>query len=272
MALIDNTEIIKQIETRLPDIFRYQQEELILEPFMRDFSLRFCWSSNAIEGNTLSLDETVAVIEYDEVRSGHSYSEYRDAKNLYRAVSQLMIPFHRKEIGEKWVRDANGFIQGTTGEYRTTKVYIGTLVEAVHYPPDPERVPELMGRFFEKWNSSYDGKYMDEIFELLAKEHIEFEEIHPFRDGNGRAGRMLLSQRMINLGLLPVAIEPSGNYRRAFSRYEKHGDISQMVHELAKAELAAMERMTELHRKANPIGSPVFNHHESSAISPDNDQ
>lgn len=223
MNLIQNNDIIQKIEVSLPSALRCGDDDLIMEPFVRDFALRFCWSSNAIEGNTLSLEETVSVIEYDEVQSGHTYSEYRDAKNLYQSVQKMMIPFQKRELTEEWVKTANGYIRGTEGEYRKGKVYIGSLVEAVHYPPDPERVPELMKSFFAKWNDSYTGKSLSEKMELFAKEHIEFESVHPFRDGNGRVGRMLLSQRMINEGLLPIAISPTGKYRRAFLQYEKRG-------------------------------------------------
>ncbi|MCD7865497.1 MAG: Fic family protein [Clostridiales bacterium] len=253
MELIQNDDIINQIEQRLPDILHCSRDTLIIEPFTKDFSMRFCWSSNALEGNTLSLEETVSVIEYDEVQSGHTYSEYRDAKNLYQSVQKMMIPFQKRELTEEWIRNANGYIRGMHGEYRKGEVYIGSLVEVVHYPPDPERVPELMKLHFEKWNDSYTGKKLSEMMELFAKEHIEFESVHPFQDGNGRVGRMLLSQRMINAGLLPIAISPAGKYRRAFQRYEKHGDLSQMVHEICKAEVAAIDRMLSLAERRNRI-------------------
>lgn len=80
---------------------------------MKDFSLRFCWSSNAIEGNTLNLEETISVIEYDEVRSGHTYTEYQEAKNLYHAIQELLIPFEKKSLTEEWIKKANGLIRGT---------------------------------------------------------------------------------------------------------------------------------------------------------------
>ncbi|MCC8067725.1 MAG: Fic family protein [Clostridiales bacterium] len=253
MGLIDNSDILKQIKELLPIISDCQKDELIIEPFTKDFSLRFCWSSNALEGNTLTLEETVSVLEYDEVQSGHTYSEYREAKSLYASVQKQLLPLMPREISEKWIRSANGLIMEANGEYRRKKVYIGTLVEAVHYPPDPERVPELMRQYVEKWDHAYEygepvekAAITETIFEMLAKEHIEFESIHPFLDGNGRTGRMILNQRMINQHLLPIAIEPSGEYRRAFRRYEKSGDISLMVHVICKAEFGALKRMKYL--------------------------
>ncbi|MCD8012384.1 MAG: Fic family protein [Lachnospiraceae bacterium] len=264
MELIDNTTAIMQIKKQLPEIEPYRKDEQIELPFTKDFSLRFCWSSNALEGNTLTLEETVSVIEYDEVRSGHTYSEYREAKNLYASVQTLLLPLKPRTVSEEWIRQANGIIMGEEGRYRSRKVYIGTLAEAVHYPPEPERVPELMKRHLEKWNRKYDkislteelygsgngSDLLKEAFQMLAEEHMEFEAIHPFLDGNGRTGRMVLNQRMMNLLLLPVAIEPTGEYRRAFRRYEKNGDSSQMVHILCKGELDAIDRMKLLIEKA----------------------
>ena len=68
MPLFDNESRILQIETEKTEIFRYMENPLIRQPFTEDFARRFSWSTNAIEGNTLSLEETIAVIDYDEVR------------------------------------------------------------------------------------------------------------------------------------------------------------------------------------------------------------
>lgn len=77
MALFHTDEMISEIQKKLQIINVKNYEPEVLEMFTKDFSLRFCWSSNALEGNTLSLDETVSVIEYDEVRSGHTFREYK---------------------------------------------------------------------------------------------------------------------------------------------------------------------------------------------------
>lgn len=69
-----------------------------MKPFIKDFAYRFCWSSNALEGNTLSLDETICLIDYDEVRSGHTYTEYQEAKNLYKAIKKEMLPLQKERL------------------------------------------------------------------------------------------------------------------------------------------------------------------------------
>ena len=249
MPLSDNENRILRIEIEKEEIFRHMENPLTSQPFTEDFARRFSWSTNAIEGNTLSLEETIAVIDYDEVRSNHTYSEYTDAKNVYHAIRKMLFPFAKTIIDEEWIRKTNGYIRHMQGEYRDTSVYIGNLSEAVYYPPDPQDVPELMENWMREANM--EASAVKEIFEKIAASHIQFERIHPFSDGNGRTGRMIMNQQLINNGLLPVSIQPTGKYREAFRRYDKNGDLSEMVYVLLKSELESFDRVRGLVSKLN---------------------
>ena len=244
MPLFDNESRILQIETEKTEIFRHMENPLICQPFTEDFARRFSWSTNAIEGNTLSLEETIAVIDYDEVRSNHTYSEYTDAKNAYHAIQNMLIPFAKTVIDEAWIKKANGYIRHMQGEYRETSVYIGNLSEAVYYPPDPPDVPALMKNWIRE--ADIEAETVKETFEKIAASHVRFERIHPFSDGNGRTGRMIVNQQLINSGFLPVSIPPAGKYREAFRRYDKRDDLSEMVYVLLKSELDSFERVRSL--------------------------
>ena len=244
MPLSDNEKRVSQIETEKEIIFKHLENPLISQPFTEDFARRFSWSTNAIEGNTLSLEETIAVIDYDEVRSNHTYSEYTDVKKVYYAIREMLLPFKKTMIDEEWIRKANGYIRHMQGDYRDTAVYIGNLSEAVYYPPDPQDVPELMKSWLGEVN--IEAATVKEIFEKIAASHIRFERIHPFLDGNGRTGRMVVNQQLINNGLLPVSIQPTGKYREAFRRYDKKNDLSEMVYVLLKSELESFDRVRSL--------------------------
>lgn len=246
--IVDNTKIFGEVEAAFSGIVDRMSESALMEMFTRDFSLRFCWSSNAIEGNTLSLDETVALIEYDEVGAGKPYSHYQEAKFLHCAISESMLPFHHEMITASWIKKNNGIIMGTVGEYRTGVVYVGSLVEVVYTPPAAEQVPELMEKYLQAVN--FTAADIPEIMEKVAKSHFDFERIHPFKDGNGRVGRMILNQQLINHGLLPVAIGPKSDYRRSFVQYDKNGDMSKLIHEICKEELASIQRLQALVRQA----------------------
>ena len=244
MPLFDNKNRILQIETQKEEIFKLMENPLISQPFVEDFAKRFSWSTNAIEGNTLSLEETIAVIDYDEVRSNHTYSEYTDAKNAHYAIQKMLLPFAKAVIDEEWIQKANGYIRHMQGEYRDTTVYIGNLAEAVYYPPDPPDVPALMKNWIRE--ADIEAETVKETFEKIAASHVRFERIHPFSDGNGRTGRMIVNQQLINSGFLPVSIPPAGKYREAFRRYDKRDDLSEMVYVLLKSELDSFERVRSL--------------------------
>lgn len=251
MALFHDETLFEEIEAKRLDVNEKMKDSLIGAPFLDDFSRRFCWSSNAIEGNTLSLDETVAFIDFDEVRSGHSYSEYQDTKALYRAICSQILPLEIRNIDEVWIKKANAILLMQEEEYRQKDVYIGTTLEAVYYPPSYTEVPNLMKKFVQQLE--IEESDIPAVFEKIAKNHMDFERIHPFSDGNGRTGRMILNQQLVNQNFLPIIIEAKGDYRQAFRRYDRNGDVSQMVHIIAKGELASMERVMKLYEKRNGI-------------------
>ena len=109
-----------------------------------------------MEGNTLNLDETVDIILYDEVKSGHTYKEYTEAKNLYRSSTEQIFS-DKITITEDWLKKCNALIMGNDGEYRTGDVYIGTLTEAIHYPTSFEKVQEEMDKLIKEINIETDS-------------------------------------------------------------------------------------------------------------------
>jgi len=181
MAIVDNKEILDEAVRKLKDIDEIRKMPLIKEPFEKDLAYRLCWSSNAIEGNTLTLDETISVIEYDEVKSGHSFTEYDEARRLYSAIKELLT-FEKTQITEGWIIKANLLITGSDGAYRERNVYIGTLAEAIFYPPDHTEVPDRMKTYVESVNFAEED--LRAAITEVARQHIIFERIHPFADGN----------------------------------------------------------------------------------------
>lgn len=252
--VINEGDIISQaqaIEKELSSVMDAAKGTNALAWFYDDFALRFCWSSNAIEGSTLSLDETVALIEYDEVRSGHTFAEYRDAKNLYQAIKTLLFPNGLSDISEEWIKKVNSVIMGVQGDYRQVPVKIGNLLETVYVPPNAESVPELMKAFAQKLN--FEAQDLASVVKQAAKLHFDFERIHPFTDGNGRTGRMLLNQQLINHGLLPISLNKTGAYRRSFKIYGRNGDTSLLAHEILNEEAASISRLRDFCEKIGDI-------------------
>lgn len=245
MAVIKNQELQEILTSIIQKRVEWETLNPVLQDvFMKDFSYRFCWSSNALEGNTLTLDETITLIEDDVVKGGHTFTEYQDAKMLHYSICKMLLPFKKKEINEEWVKAAHALLMEEGGEYRTSDVYVGSQAEAVYFPPTPERVNALMQEFMK--NVNLQNKDTPEFFTDIVTQHIEFECIHPFKDGNGRTGRMIYNQQLINNGFLPITINPSGKYRQAFRIYNRNKDISLMKLLFLKAEYEAIERIENL--------------------------
>lgn len=108
------------------------------------------------------------MIDYDEVRSNHTYSEYTDAKNAHYAIQKMLLPFAKAVIDEEWIQKANGYIRHMQGEYRDTTIYIGNLSGAVYYPPDPQDI-------FRRYDKREDLSEM--VYVLLRSELESFDRV-----------------------------------------------------------------------------------------------
>lgn len=235
-----------------------------LKYFSDEFSVGASHNSNAIEGNTFTLDETKLLIEKGIVTGAHSLREsediigYKQAFDfLYEAVKE------KKPIDENFIKKIHRFVlrgDEEAGKYRAIQNYVGSLTKIVYTPCSPVQVPERMKAYVEelqadcKRNAELAEKgRIDwvELFHNLAKHHIEFENIHPFVDGNGRTGRLLLIYEMILLGLLPVDVryEERNRYYAAIKSYrdkEKYSTrpeskTEDMAKLLAESELASIK-------------------------------
>ena len=259
MALIDISQSIKEIELNLKYIKEIYNTPLIIDAFKKDFEYRFCWSSNSLEGNTLSLDETIDLIEYDEVNSNHTFSEYIEAKNLYNAIKKY-LSFDYREITEEWIKDINADILNREATYRNHDVFIGSKIEIVHYPPSYKLLDDLMNKYIENVNDKY--KNIEELVKNIAVKHIEFEKIHPFPNGNGRTGRIILNQSLINNGLLPISILKNSKYKKAFIQYDRNKDTSPLEYIICKNELKEIQLVRELMGKCSLLEKAPTNSKE----------
>lgn len=241
--IIDNKKNYEDLNERLISFSEIKKEKLIFEPLWKDFKYSFCWSSNSIEGNTLSLEETIETLEFDAVHSNHTYKEYTDAKNLYKAIENYLC-LDAKDIDETWIKQCNNMIIQRGEKYREENLYIGSMVEAVYYPPDYTLIDNKMNDWLSDINIKQ--KSINDVISNIAKKHIDFERIHPFPNGNGRTGRIILNQQLINNNIFPVAITDNSKYRQAFKYYDKNGDISLMEYLIISSEMRMLDKYEEL--------------------------
>ena len=191
-----------------------------------EFLVEFTYNSNAIEGNTLTLRETDMVLrgltidqkplKYHMEAIGH--------KEAFEYVSSLVGI--GEPLTERIIKDIHYLVlsdkKDDRGVYRKIPVRI---MGAAHEPVQPDLILPKMEQLIVDLNSSNKN-----IVTKLARFHIEFESIHPFIDGNGRTGRLLVNLELMKAGYPPIDIKFTDRikYYQAFDEYHTKGDLSVM--------------------------------------------
>ncbi len=198
------------------------------------------YNSNAIENSTLTLRETEKILFEMEVSRDVSVREIFEAKNLARVMNyirtksqekcvdkELMLFLHQMLIG--------GINDDYAGRFRTVGEYVRV---GTHVAPAPDRVEHMIGSLLLEYSGNIDAYFLDKI----AKFHLDFETIHPFCDGNGRIGRVLMNYQMFQLGLPSIIIrdKEKAKYYKTFGVYRNGGDTSALEKVVM---LALMESM-----------------------------
>lgn len=172
--------------------------------YIQDLITRSTYHSNSIEGSTLTYAETYAILYND-----NSFKiQGKEPREIYEAInhkSALELVFDalidNAPFNERLIKIINKTINKNikdTDGYRTVSVLIRG---SDHIPPAPEKIQNLM--MYYVYNYNHDN---GDIFEKVARYHIEFERIHPFEDGNGRTGRLLINYELLKNNLPPVVI------------------------------------------------------------------
>lgn len=210
----------KELDTKRP----LTQGEV--ERLTEQFVVEFTYNSNAIEGNTLTLRETDMVLRGLTVdkKPLKDHMEAVGHKEAFDFVSQLVkdnVPMSEsviKQIHYLVLADK----KDDRGVYRRVPVRI---MGAKNEPVQPYMIQPKMEQLLESFNAGNEH-----IVTKLAKFHIEFECIHPFIDGNGRTGRLLVNLELMKNGFPPIDIKFNDRlaYYNAFDEYHVKHNLSAM--------------------------------------------
>ncbi len=166
-----------------------------------ELSLSITYNSNAIEGSTLTIEDTARVIFNYETLGNKTLNEQLEAKNHDKAFRFVLQTIYQKTpINEVFTKKIHSIlmagIRDDAGYYRTHPVRIvGSYVPTANYI----KIPELMRSLFFNKNTKDTLKY-------ISKFHADFEKIHPFSDGNGRVGRLILIAMLLKYNFAPAII------------------------------------------------------------------
>jgi fido (protein-threonine AMPylation protein) len=224
------------IDNLLQELYRIPDTNPYLRRAKRDAYYLHIYHSNAIEGNTLNLRETRHIVETRMAIGGKSLIEQQEVLGLDLALQYVnctlvnrLGSITREDIFEIH-RRVLGFVDPVeAGQLRTHQVYVGSFV-----PPGADDVPAYLDDFLIWLNSLEDTQDLHAI-ELAAIAHYKFVYIHPFIDGNGRTGRLLMNLILMRSGFPPVIIKKSE--RLAYYSYldqANDGDVRPLIRFIAK--------------------------------------
>ena len=177
------------------------------------------YNSNAIENSTLTLKDTEDILLRDIVRKNRDIREIYEAKNLARIMDSLLAdparPLNLPLILEWHKTLLSGINDAWAGRFRSGKEWVRV---GNHIGANPDFVLSLMDEAVSRYNTDSNEWFLNKI----AWFHAEFETVHPFCDGNGRLGRVLINQQLLHLGYPPVIVKNKGkqtDYYPLFARY-----------------------------------------------------
>lgn len=213
-----------------------------------DFLIDFTYNSNAIEGNTLTLQETALIINEGITIAEKPLKDHLEVighQDAYYYIEELVKK--KTDLSEKVIKDIHSLVlmdkPQDKGVYRRLPVRI---MGAIHEPPQSLLVPVQMSELILEYNKM--RKTMHPV-ERAALFHLKFESIHPFIDGNGRTGRLLLNLELMKDGYPAINVK-FGDRRRyydCFTAYHKsNGDPESMVILIAEYVEESLKRYLEI--------------------------
>ena len=204
-----------------------------LKKLLEDIRLRHTYHSDAIEGNTLTLQETKLVLEEGVTIGGKSLKDHVEAKNDAEAFDLMIKMVHaKKQISQDIIQEIHEMVTKgilkESGKYRTSNVRIAGSKTT---PPSYSKIINLL----EGYISNIQKLKLHPI-KKAAFIHHELVRIHPFLDGNGRVSRLITNLYLMKIGYPPIILKKEDR-RKYYHVLQKadDGDLSFLANFIAKA-------------------------------------
>lgn len=218
------------------------------------YDVEITYSSNAIEGNTLSAVETTLVIEKGVTISGKPLKDHLEALDHYDAIRYVReLAREKAPLTESDIRNLHRLVMQRSrpdiaGRYADLARYVRTEKGRFEFP-SPAEIPPLMGEFAKWLTAATDTP------ETSFTAHRRLVDIHPFNDGNGRIARLLMNLILIRGGYPPIAVRPEDRpiYIRALQQSQA-GEGTQSFEKLLYERLdATLAEYLKLFEEVRPV-------------------
>lgn len=232
--------------------FMSAEELLDNADLMTEVASQLTYHTNTIEGSTMTLEDVrAALADGETVIRDHSIREQMEARNHRAALVFLLREIQRPDF--KWSADLirqihlhlmNGIMENA-GELRNYRVRIlGSQVPLANY----ETLPEKLAEFTEELNAADgaltgDDALSGDLVSELAWAHAKFEKLHPFGDGNGRTGRLIMFAQALRAGVAPPLV-----IKERKTAYYKYLSEAQLHEKYELLEMLIAESILETNR------------------------
>lgn len=229
------------------------------------------YNSNAIENSTLTLKETEKILLEMDVSRDVSLREVFEAKNLARVIEYIRTKSQEEELSIQSILFLHQMLLGNiddniAGRFRKEGEYVRV---GTHIAPAPEQIELQMNSFLSNYTSDHNLYFVDKI----AKFHLDFETLHPFNDGNGRIGRVIVNYQLQRIGFPGVIIreKEKQDYYQGFQSYRDDNITKIMEKVIYLALLESLHKrlaylkgetiipLTEYARKIEKLAPTVLN-------------
>jgi Fic family protein len=260
-TLTEQMEHLSRLREQLEKLRPLSPERIaLLWPQWRSEDALFVYATNAVEGSTLTLAETVVVLEEGVTIGGKPVRDHLDAINGQKAFSLMLdLAQKRAKIDLETVLALHRAVVGQesfAGRLREQPVYIrGSL----HVPPNYAKVPKLIDEMIDR----AAGAANEHPVVTASRLHFDLLTVHPFVDGNGRTARLLQNLYMIREGFVPILIGPQEKSRyfdvlqRAQIAVPGVGDPSDFIAYMAELEARELVRYLAALKTAHGTPDPA---------------
>ena len=223
--------------------------EMLQNPdYVADLTVRMAHHNTAIEGNTLTQDETASIILNGIIPKQMNEREFYEVKNY-----QHIIPFmlkcldENRNIDNELMKEVHSILMDkliyNKGQFKQTQ---NMIVGATFDTTEPYLVPPELKDWCD--NLSYrlqNTQNDDDKLKIILDQHIKFERIHPFSDGNGRVGRFLMFYAVVQNGLTPFTITKQSKdlYIHCLRNKDVLG-LFELCQQLQQTELNIIEKLS----------------------------
>lgn len=177
------------------------------------------YNSNAIENSTLTLEDTERILTGGLLDRKVNIREVYEAKNL-STITENLLGKNSSSLDTKRILTLHKNLltnidDRIAGRFRSGKEWVRV---GNHLGANPQFVPALMQELVDNYNDKKISYFLDAI----AHFHAEFETIHPFVDGNGRMGRVLINLQLMNEGFPPIIIQNKSKHTEYYPLFTKY--------------------------------------------------